>query len=142
MSKVRKISFIGFLIIAIFLAGNGILYLLSSEIMPYHQIAMGMSWEEMSIGTQIMSLSFMKSAATGFLAVSIAMLFILFIPFRKKEKWSIWALFIISSVELGIVLSRIVTIRINTLANPPMIPNIVLLIISIISFSILIRERR
>lgn len=141
MRKLKKFSFIGFLIIAVFLAGNGVLYLFSSEIMPYHQTAMGIEWSKLSIGEQIMSLSFMKSAAAGFLTTSIAMLFLLFIPFRKNERWSVWALFIISFVEVSIILSRIVTIRMNTLANPPIIPFILLLIFSIISFIVSIRVK-
>ena len=46
------------------------------------------------------------------------------------------ALFIVSINELGIVTSRVATIRKNTLARPPILPFIILIAISLFSFFI------
>lgn len=131
-----NVSFIGFLLIGIFLAGNGILYISAGKIMSYHQIAMGKEWEQLTEGEKIMSLSFMKSAGAGFLSTSASIIFLLFVPFQAGEKWSLVAILTICIINIGIVLSRIVIIRKKTVAKPPMLPFIVLLVLAGISFII------
>ena len=142
MYRLKMISFFGFLTVALILAVNGIVYFIAGRIMPYHLIAMETSWEKLSSGIQLMSLSFMKSAGAGFITTSIAMLFILFFPFRKNELWSYWALLLIPLNELCLVSSRIIIIRVNSLATPPIIPFIILIILAILSFIFAIKSMK
>ena len=129
-----KMAFAGYLVVALAFAVLGVWYLLSTQIMPYHLAAMGSSWENLSPGMQNMSLNFMKSAAAGFLTTSIAMLFLLFIPFRKGEAWSSWALLTISMNEFLIIISRMIDVTINTSGKPFLTPFIIIGIIAVISF--------
>lgn len=136
MVNLQIVSFIGFLIIAVILGGIGIAYVLAKQIMPYHLTAMESSWDDLSPGKQIMSLSFMQCAGGGFLTTSIAIIFLLLFPFKNGEIWSYWALLIISLNELCIVASRVATVRKNTSARPPVLLFIILIAISLFSFFI------
>lgn len=133
----RRMVFTGYFIIALFLAGNGIVYLLADRIMPYHLAAMGTTWDAMTAGMQVMTLSFMKSAATGFLSTAAAIIFLLLIPFRRKENWANWALLIISLNELCLLISRIAEIRAKTTARPPILPFLILAGDALVCFAIL-----
>ncbi|MCP4022587.1 MAG: hypothetical protein GY729_12160 [Desulfobacteraceae bacterium] len=102
--------------------------------MGYHQIAMGVSWENLSVGMQTMTLNFMRAAGLGFLLTGIAILFLLWVPFRKGEGWAKWAL-----VSIGLTQSLIMTIIVNSVrthtpATPPLIPIALIGILSVIGF--------
>jgi len=136
MNKYQKISFIGFLLVSIGLGACGILYLLANKIMPFHAVAMGSSWEKLTPGIQIMSLNFMKAEGTGFLTTSIAILFLLFKPFRKGEAWSSWAILVIALNEIILILFRIIDVNTKTPARLPIIPFIIMAGIVLISFTL------
>lgn len=134
MKTSLKISFVGFLMVAVVLAGNGIMYLLATKVMPYHLTAMGSSWENLAPGIQVMVLNFMKAAGAGMLTTSIAILFLLFIPFRRGESWSRWVLLVISLNEIILIMFRVIDVSSRTPANPPLIPYIVIGVVALISF--------
>lgn len=103
--------------------------------MQYHVAAMEVStWDNLPSGVQIMSLNFMKAAGAGFLTAAIAVLFFLFIPFRKGEPWAKWALLAVSLNEMGLVLVRVLNVRLNTPAEPPLVPFIALIGIAVLGF--------
>lgn len=134
MSWVLKIAFGGYSFIAAMLGGNGIAYLMANKVMPYHLIAMGSTWEQLDRGVQVMSLNFMKAAGAGMLTTSIAMIFLLLKPFKAGETWARWALLVISLSEILLITLRIMNVRANTTAEPPLIPNIVMGVVAIVSF--------
>ena len=101
MNILRKISGFGFLLIALGLCTNGIVFLLAKEIMPYHQAAMGIP---------------------GFLTTGVSILLLLFSPFRKNERWADWAITIIALTEIVLMVARTINVADNTPANPPVIP--------------------
>lgn len=129
-----KISFVGFLLVALYLGWNGILYVTATKIMSYHQEAMGVPWDNLTPGIQVMSLNFMKAAGAGMLTASIAILFLLFIPFRRGEIWSRWALLIISLNEIILIMLRVIDVSSRAPANPPLIPYVVIGVVVLISF--------
>ena len=133
MNVYYEISFIGFFIVALCLGVNGIVYLFRTQIMSYHQQAMEMDWSDMPKGMQIMVLSFMKSAAAGMIATCIAMMAVLYIPFRQRELWSIITLGIIALCELGLITSRVYLVRYHTKGKPPFLFPAVLCILLVIS---------
>lgn len=114
MNLALKISFAGYLLVAIMLTFTGIKYLLASRIMPYHLKAMESDWNSLTSGIRVMSLNFMKVAAAGFITTSIVICFLLFFPFKSGELWSVWALPIVSLNEVIILLSRMIDIRRKT----------------------------
>jgi hypothetical protein len=116
-----KIAFVGYLLVALLFALNGIVYLVANQVMPYHQEAMGGSWNSFSTGVQVMSLNFMKAAGAGMITTSISILFLLFIPFKKGEVWSSWAIFIIAMNEIILIFLRVIDVRSKTPGKPDFI---------------------
>jgi hypothetical protein len=88
MSKKMKISFVCYLLVALVSIGFGIVYFLSSQIMPYHQQVIGVKWSEVTPRFQMMFLAFLNSSGISMVCLGLAMLFLLFFPFKKGEIWS------------------------------------------------------
>jgi hypothetical protein len=49
-----KIAFVIYFVGSLALIAFGIVYLSCSTIMPYHQEAINMNWEELSVGLQVL----------------------------------------------------------------------------------------
>ena len=79
----------------------GLVYLLSPEIMPYHQRAIGVAWKDLEPRLQLVLLTLLKGTGLGTLMTSLALGVLLIIPFRRGEKWSRWAIFVLG---LGMLL--------------------------------------
>lgn len=136
MKLLQKVSFTLFFIIAIGELLIALRFFLSTRIMPYHLDAMGTTWDLLTPGTQIMTLNFMRAAGLGFFMTGIMLLFLLLFPFKKSEKWSNWALLIISLTHVVIMMVIILNIKINTPANPPVVPFILFGCLAISGFII------
>lgn len=134
MKLTQKISFACFLIIATGELVTALRFFSSSRIMSYHLEAMGTTWNALTTGMQIMTLNFMKAAGLGFFMTGIIILLLLFFPFRKSEKWSTWALLIVSLAHVVIMSVIVLSVKANTPANPPIIPLIVFGCLAILGF--------
>lgn len=109
-------------------------FLSAPQIMDYHLTAIGSNWGDLTLGAQVMTLNFLRSAGVGFLMTGIAILFILIFPFRKGESWSKWALLCIGltqAVIMGLIINDVAG---NTPAEPPLVPFIVSGVLSIVGF--------
>ncbi len=138
----KKIIFVCFLIPAIGMLITGITYLTKSQIMSYHIEGLGYSsWDELSSNAQILTINFMKSAATGFITYAIALFFLLIIPFRKGERWSVWAMFILSLWQLGMIALRTYQVQTLTEANPPLTGVTILIVFAVMGFLIAITNK-
>jgi len=134
MKHLSRISFVCFLIILIGEILIAFRFLTASQVMDYHQIAMGSDWNHLSMGVQTMTLNFLRSAGLGFLLAGISILFILFFPFRRGERWSRWALVSICLTQSTIMIVVVSSVRSLTPATPPMAPFIILGVLSLIGF--------
>lgn len=136
MSLFFKISFGGYLLVAIMLAYAGIMYLTANKIMPYHLKAMESNWDSLTFGMKVISLNFMKVASAGFITTSIAICFLLFFPFRNEESWAIWALPIVSLGEIFILLYRLIDVSRKTPSKhkPNIAHSILMIVIIVFSF--------
>ncbi len=72
MSIKKRIAFCLFSVVAIISLFTAIRFFMSDTIMPYHQVAMGDTWENFEPGVRVMTLNFMRAAGLGFLIVSIS----------------------------------------------------------------------
>ncbi|MCI1959351.1 MAG: hypothetical protein LKJ25_06975 [Clostridia bacterium] len=133
MTILKMIAFSGFMVSAIALTMNGIVYLASHKIMSYHCGAIEKSWDELSNGAQIMCLCFMKSAAAGMLSVGIVTVMLLLFPYRSGELWSEIAVSLVALLESGILASRVAIVRKKTKGRPPLALSVLLFIVAIIS---------
>ena len=79
MTATLQIAFCCYLIPAIVSILFGIIYLTSSEFMPYHGLAVEKQWHELDIKFQTLVLALMRVAGGGFLAtgtVAIALIIV------------------------------------------------------------------
>lgn len=91
--KIRdKVAFIIYLLSCLTVLGFGLVYVFCSTIMPYHQEAIKINWEQLSPGIQILLQGLIKIAAAGMFVTGIIGMVLLFIPFKRGESWARWAL--------------------------------------------------
>lgn len=138
MNLNQRISFGLFLVIAMLMIATGMTYLTAPTLMPYHLDAIQSSWNELSVGMQTMSINFMKSVSAGFLSSGLAVLVLLFLPFRKGERWAAYAISALVFTQVGIISLRTYDVAVNTAASPPLLPLILVLVVTTISFALAI----
>jgi hypothetical protein len=92
MNKRDKIAFTIYLIICLIGFAFGIAYLVCQTVMPYHHQAIGIDWEDLGPGLQVMLVNFVNFAGAGFITGSLSCLIMLLIPFRRGELWAKWAI--------------------------------------------------
>ena len=92
MNKRDKIAFSIYLIVSLLGIAFGMAYLLCSTILPYHHQAIGVNWEDLGSGLQVMLKNFVNFAGAGFITGALSCLIMLFIPFRRGELWAKWAI--------------------------------------------------
>ena len=91
MSMKTKVAFGCYLVLLLMLIPTGLRYTAASEPRPHHLQAMAVQWEDVQPGVQLMFLAALRTAgATGLVAV-LSIGVILFIPFRRGERWARWA---------------------------------------------------
>jgi hypothetical protein len=90
MNTTMKIAFICYLLVALSYVLFGLVYLFSSEIMPYHQEVIGMDWEKVDPRFQKMFLSFLHVMGLLLLSVGYTIIILILMPFRKGEAWTRW----------------------------------------------------
>ncbi len=129
-----KIAFAIYLVGCLSLIGFGVAYLLCSTVMPYHQQAIGTNWEQLSTGMQVLLQALIKAAGVGFLAVGINGLILLFIPFRRGERWAYWAIPIPAFLWNGLSLYITAKVAIATGASTPWAISIIGLIMVALAF--------
>jgi len=119
MRKRDKIAFVIYLVGSLSLIAFSIVYLSCSTIMPYHQEAIKMNWEELSTGLQILLQALIKMVAAGFFVTGLSALILLFIPFRRGAQWAHWAIPLLGIVWNGFSLYVTGTVAMKTHASTP-----------------------
>ena len=131
-----KIAFFIYLLGVLTLFAFGIAYLICPTIMPYHHEAIGTPWETLGLGVQVLLQALIKMTAAGFFVCALSIAVILFIPFRRGEKWAHRAIPILALVMLGISLYVTLKVAWATGASTPWPASLVGLLLAIIAFVI------
>jgi hypothetical protein len=97
----------------------GVTYLVRDSFMPYHAVALGMGWAELSPGTQALIKALMEVAAGGWLALGTLVLLLVAFPIRRGERWA--RLAAPAALLLFYVPALLATLRVlyATPASPP-----------------------
>lgn len=98
MSAKLKIAFVCHPMAALALAGWGAMYLARTEFLSHHAQAVGMPWSEVPVQFQVLVLGLIKLTGGAFVALAGALLIMLFVPFRRGERWAVWA---VPAVAIG-----------------------------------------
>lgn len=119
MDLKMKSAFICYLLAIFILLGFGLSYLLKSEFMPYHSVAVGVPWSDVSHPFRILILGLMKTAGGLSISIAVSELFLLFIPFRKGVAWSKYLIPFIGMLACASALNAMYLVGSNTPAIPP-----------------------
>lgn len=123
-----KLPFLIYAANVVFLIATGLVFEFSGEFLPFHSDVIETSWEDVDSKSQILYLGMMRTEAAGFLASGTAIGFLLFIPFRKGEKWSYWAMSTIGIVEYVPTFFANYHVSTVTNASPPWLLMLILII--------------
>lgn len=134
MNKRDKIAFTIYLAICLLGFAFGIAYLACSTIMPYHHQAIGIDWEDLGPGLQVMLINFVNFAGAGFITGSLSCLIMLLIPFRRGELWAKWAIPLLLIVFNVFCLYVSATVSAETGASTPWPLSIVTIIVLLAAY--------
>lgn len=116
------------------IATTALIYLFTPEILPYQATALGVSWDDLNPGVQTQIMSLVRISGGGYLATAIALATMLFIPFRKGERWARLAIPAIGIPAALIVTYAGLTIIQNTPGRPPVLAAPVTVILFFMGF--------
>jgi hypothetical protein len=102
-------------------------YLLRSQFMPYHGVALGKDWSEAPKEVRILVLALMRAVAGGALALAALATLVLLIPFRAGAIWAFWAIPLGGVILSAGALHAMRLVAANTPAKPPYVPILVAL---------------
>lgn len=121
MSTKFKLA-LGCNIVGITLIGTvALIYLLTPQLLPYQETAIGEPWSGLSLGLQTQFLSLLKVCGGGYLATAACLSVLLWIPFRRREAWARWAIPAIGMPAILTVNYAGLGIILHTPARPPLI---------------------
>ena len=120
MSKRMKIAFGCYLLNTLNMAAGGVVYVLTTQFMPFHAIAVGKTWDQIDPAFQVLLLTFIRVIGGGVITVALSMGILLFIPFRQGIRWARWA---IPAIGIFYVLMAylypLLSVALNTSLTPP-----------------------
>jgi hypothetical protein len=99
--------------------GQGILYLMTTQFMPYHGAALGVAWTDLSGSHQAFLLGVIKGMGAGSVGVTLALLILLAGPFRRGETWAPSAIASIGAVFTLLTGYAAYSIDVGTPASTP-----------------------
>jgi len=98
-----------------------VIYLLRGKAMPYHLEAMGCSWDDVPLGTQLVVVALMRAAGSAYLALTVAMGVLTVLGLGQGVPWANGAL-LASGLALLLPLTAVVVqVRVRTGARSPIV---------------------
>jgi hypothetical protein len=101
------------------LRGQGVLYLTTTEFMPCHGAALGVTWADVSRSHQAFLLGVIQAMGAGSVGVTLALAILLGGPFRRGETWARWAIMSVGVVFPSLTGYAAHTIDVGTPASTP-----------------------
>ena len=109
-------------------------YMSRSEFMSYHAEAVNMEWNQVPDNFKILILAGIRTIGALMFTISIAIVTLLYIPFKKEILWAKYALGALNVLVTISLIYVVLFVRSNTNAHPPLYPLLVILCIVIVSF--------
>ena len=132
MSRHMRIAFGCHFTAALLLGIFGLVYLFRSEFMPYHAVAVAREWRAVEHPFQILILALMRAVGGAWLATSLAIFILLFVPFRQGARWAQWAIPSVGLVAAVPTLYTTIYVGQNTPATPPWIAVVVGILLMVV----------
>jgi hypothetical protein len=130
----NRIAFGLYLIIATGAVAVGLRYSCSPRIMPYHQQALGVSWDDLGPREQSVLLALLRGTGLCALITGLTVMTLLLIPFRRGERWVRWAISGLSFLTLIPALYESATLAAATGATTPWPTLVVAIAVTLVAF--------
>lgn len=114
-----KIAFACYLFVGLVSILFGLRYILASQIMPYHQEAVGVPWGDLPPRIQKFLLASLHGGGMSMILFGTSVLILLLIPFRRGEVWSRWALAVLCVPAQLATLYLALDLHLSTRASTP-----------------------
>jgi hypothetical protein len=98
---------------------SGFTYLFRSKFVPYHQEALGQSWDQLDKRLQTLLIALMRTTGGALVGGVISVVIILFIPFRADELWAHYAIPGVGLISFLPGLYATLIVRTRTHASTP-----------------------
>ena len=108
-----------YLINAIYFLMAGLIFVFAKELLPFHLDVIQTPWSELDSASQTLFLGMMRTEGAGFLASSIAIFVLFWIPYRAKQAWAGAAMTVIGIVEHAPTFLANFHVAQTTAATPP-----------------------
>ncbi len=122
----NKISFYLYKFIITAFYFLGFIYISRSEFMPYHSVALGLSWQQLDPALQVLILAGIRGVGGIMVSIATALMFILHFPFKAQQLWAKIALPLVCLLTILTLTSIALSVKFQTPAMPPLIPLMVL----------------
>jgi hypothetical protein len=131
-----KIAFGGYFAAIAGLGAWGLVFLLRSEFMPYHAVAVGMPWSEVPPPFQVLILTLYKLAGGAWVVIALSLFLLLFGPFRQGVPWARRAIPALILVQGAGVMHAMAYITRNSSATPPWTFTVAVMVLAVVAFVI------
>ena len=136
-----SISLLALVGVSLLLTGG--VYLSLGEYMPYHAEAAQMAWEELDRNFQGLILGLLKGLGSGAFVAGFATLFMVSISLRKSPRPFLMLLPIVTIGYSTLLCYATYTVYTRTPGDPPLIPNILLVVTSLMgSIALALSQRK
>jgi drug/metabolite transporter (DMT)-like permease len=110
--------------------------------MSYHREAVSLTWNEVDQGFKYMILGLMRGVGGGLIAVAITVFFLQYKFTSTGLTWIPLLILVVGIVLMGAVLYAMLTVKLNTPGNPPIVLTVSGIVLLIIGFFLNMKERR
>lgn len=136
MSSRNRIAFVCIAIPALVELGLGVAYFTASEVMSYHQAALGVGWSQLEPGVRTLLLTLLNGYGSAHFAVGIALGALLLFPLRRGQVWARWAVLAIGFPVLGATAYLSARLAAVTGSNVPWQGAIILLLLLLVGVAL------
>ena len=119
MAPRMKLAFACYLVAIAGLGAWGFVFLLRTDFLPYHVVAVGMPWADVPPAFQVLVLTLYKLIGAAWIVVALALLVLLFVPFKQGARWARLAIPALVLVQGAGVMHAMAYITARSPANPP-----------------------
>ena len=129
----QRASLALFLLLGITLCGLGLVYLITSEFMPYHSQAIETDWGDLNANYQGLYLGFLKGLGSGAFIVGVTVISMAILSIRNTVKPYIFLLPGICIGYLTLLSYATYTVYTKTSGDPPLVNTIVMISVAAVA---------
>jgi hypothetical protein len=142
MSARLKFAFWTYLLLMLAGAAWGIGFLFRSEFTSYHGAAAGVPWSEVPPNFRFVILALTKLAGGLWVAFTLCIFVLLFVPFRRGARWAVWAVPLLMLGQYVAPMPAMIHLTVNTPAQPPWVLTIGCIVVTVVALVVSVSGKR